>query len=72
MEEYFRAYLVCIEALLHIENNSKFQFVHMAKFNRLGSIEECSVHDIKTVSLSFLVTFAASFDASNISMDNRL
>ena len=36
MEEYFSAYLLCTEALLHIENYSEFQFPYMQKFHRLG------------------------------------
>ena len=40
-EDYFSAYLVCMEALLHKENYSEFQFAHMQKFHRLESVEKC-------------------------------
>ena len=41
MEDYFSAYLVCMETHLHIENYSEFQFANMQKFHSLGSVEEC-------------------------------
>ena len=58
MEDYFSTYLLSMEALLHIENYSEFQFAHM--HTDLGLLRSASAHDLKTVSLSFLVT---SFDA---------
>ena len=33
MEEYFSAYFLCIETLLHIENYLQFQFGHMRKIS---------------------------------------
>ena len=41
MEDYFSVYLVCMEALLHLEVYSEFEFAHMQKFHRLGSVEKC-------------------------------
>ena len=41
MRKYFSGYLIYIEALLHIENYSGFRFVHMHRFLKFGSIEEC-------------------------------
>ena len=60
MEDYFNAYLVCMEALLHIESYLEFQFVHMQNFIDLGLLRSVSVYDLRIVSFSFLVT---SFDA---------
>ena len=50
MEEYFRVYLVCIEALLHIENYSEFQFAHIQNFIDLDLLRGASVHHLKTIS----------------------
>ena len=41
MEDYFKTYLVCMEALLHMESYSEFQFAHMQNFHRLVSVEKC-------------------------------
>ena len=62
MEEYFSAYLLCIEALLHIKSYSEFQFAYMQKFAYMTWVllRSASVHDLRTVSFSFPVT---SFDA---------
>ena len=59
MEEYFSAYLLCTETLLHIENYSGFQFGHMQKFGLFRSVSD---YDFKTFSfLLFAASFAAMF-----------
>ena len=59
MEENFSADLVCIEAFLQIENYSEFHMYTCKNFIDLGLLMTVFVHDLRTVSFSFLVT---SFD----------
>ena len=60
MEDYFSGNLVCMEALLHTENHSELQFVHIQKFHELGSVKECFGSLSQDCFILLLVT---SFDA---------
>ena len=62
MEEYFRVYLVCIEALLHMENYSEFQFAHIQNFIDLDLLRGASVH-ISRLFHFFPGYFCCKFDA---------
>ena len=62
MEEYFGAYLVCVAALLHVLNYSKFPLMHKQIFHRLESLRSGSFQDFKTVSFFFLVILVTNFD----------